>query len=376
MKTKVLSLSTRSVAFLAALFVFVGAFSAYTFVLADDYQQKIDALKQENSQNQKKVSELSIQADSYAGAVADLERQIAGLQAQIAANEAQRDALQAEIKKAEEELARQRGVLGQNIRAMYLEGDISTFEMLASSRDLSEFVDKQQYRDAVKDKIKTTMDKITTLKLQLNEQKESVERLLTEQNTLKRQADANRAEQQRLLAFTEAQKTDFTNKIKDNNSKIAELRQQQILANARNSIGGRIGSPTNGYYPYEGWPFSMREGPGCVDGDGPDRWGYCTRQCVSYAAWAVERSGRRAPMYYGNANNWDDAGWRYVVDSPQPGDVAVDNSGTWGHVMYVEAVGTKNGRPAIYVSQYNASLRGEYSEEWKYSSGYIFLRFP
>ncbi len=120
----------------------------------------------------------------------------------------------------------------------------------------------------------------------------------------------------------------------------------------------------------------MRLGPGCVDGDGPDRWGYCTRQCVSYAAWAVERSGRNAPRYYGDAKNWADAGSRYRVSSPQPGDVAISTSGTWGHAMYVEAVGEKNGQAAIYISQYNAGLQGEYSEEWKYASGYTYLRFP
>lgn len=376
MQTKLNKLSSRPLVLLIALVMFVGTFSAYSFVFADEFQDKINHLRQQNADAQDKVNGLSVQANSYQEAIGDLERQIAGLQAQIVANERQRDAILAEIKKAEDELTRQRGVLGQNIKAMYLEGEISTLEMLASSKDLSDFVDKKQYRNSVKDKIKDTLDKITALKLQLNAQKEAVERLLAEQTALQAKANANRAEQQRLLAFTESQKAEYNNYIKSNNSQIAELRRQQIIANSRNSIGGRIGNPSNGYYPYWSAPFSMRDGAGCVDGDGPDRWGYCTRQCVSYAAWAVERSGRNAPKYYGNANNWDNVGSRYIVNSPQAGDVAVQNGGRWGHVMYVEAVGEKNGRPAMYISQYNAGLNGEYSEEWKYTSGYTFLRFP
>ena len=120
----------------------------------------------------------------------------------------------------------------------------------------------------------------------------------------------------------------------------------------------------------------MSTAPGCVDNDGPDRWGYCTRQCVSYAAWAVERSGRNAPMYYGNAKDWVWAAQRDGVpvytSNPQPGDVAISTAGTWGHAMYVESVSGSQ----IYISQYNAQLQGEYTTQWRNWSGYYFLRFP
>lgn len=375
MKIKTKNIITKGVHVSLVGLLVAGSFIAMPLVRADEFQQRIDELKAENGQTRQVVNELEAQAQTYQGVIDDLQRQIGVLQEQIATNERQRNDLIGQIAAAEAELARQKDILGQSIKTMYLEGEISTLEMLATSKDLNEFVDKQQYRESVQNKIKTTVDKITELKIQLDSQKQAIDRLIAEQTTLSNTIESNKAEQQRLLAFTESQKTEYTAKIKDNESKIADLRAQQIAANARNSIGSRVGSPTNGFYPYDNWPFSMR-GPGCIDGDGPDRWGYCTRQCVSYVAWAVERSGRNAPMYYGNANRWDDIGSRFIVSNPQPGDVAVSNYGTWGHVMYVEAVGEKNGRSAIYISQYNAGLDGRYSEEWKYASGYVYLRFP
>lgn len=343
---------------------------------ASEIQQQIDALNQQNSQTQQSVNQLNIEADSYEDAIYKLDARISVLRREIVSNQNKQAEIQRQIEAAEAELTQQKQILGENIKAMYLEGDISTLEILASSNDLSDFVDKQQYRNTVQSKVKNTVDKIATLKAQLLEQKNAIDRLLKEQTTLNDQLIADQQQQSEMLAYTEGRKASFNQQIKENNSRISDLRRQQIILNSRNSIGGRVGNANNGYYPYAGWPFSMSLGPGCVDGDGPDRWGYCTRQCVSYAAWAVERSGRDAPMYYGDANNWDNAGSRYKVGSPEPGDVAVDNGGTWGHVMYVEAVGEKNGRPAIYVSQYNAGLNGEYSEEWKYASGYVYLRFP
>lgn len=360
-----------------AVFVALGGFFASnTLVGADQFEDQIRQLNQQNDVNRQNVRQLQLQANTYQEAITQLQSQISALQKQINDNEEKRDDLQRQIEAAQAELDRQKQVLGQSVKAMYLESKISTIEMLAASRDISEFVDKEQYRYAVQNNIKDTLVKINELKLKLYEQKNQIEQLLNEQSALQGELSYSRNQQTELLAYTQAQKASFQQSIKDNNAKINDLRRQQALANARNSIGGRVGSPSNGYYPYAGWPFSMRLGPGCVDGDGPDRWGYCTRQCVSYAAWAVERSGRNAPRYYGDAKNWVNAGSRYIVSTPQPGDVAVSTAGTWGHVMYVEAVGEKNGRDAVYISQYNAGLQGEYSEEWKYASSYTYLRFP
>ena len=373
--TTLLHRSPRATSFVFTAIFMIAAVGA-PLVKADTFDQQIKTLNQQNTQHRQVVNELQVQANSYQEAIVKLEAQINALQQQIRENDAKRDGLKQDIVEAETELARQKKLLGENIKVMYLEGQLSTIEMLASSQDLSEYVDKEQYRNAVKDKIKSTVDRITKLKLQLQEQKNQVDRLLQEQVGLNEQMAANRNQQAQLLSYTEGQKAAFQQQIKDNNSKIAELRRQQIIANARNTIGKRGGDASNGYYPYANWPFSMRLGPGCVDGDGPDRWGYCTRQCVSYAAWAVERSGRKAPMYYGDAKNWAYAGSRYKVASPQAGDVAIDTNGTWGHAMYVEDVGVVNGRQAIFISQYNAGLEGEYSTEWRYAGGLTFLRFP
>lgn len=368
--------ATRPQILAVAALAFAGLMASAVVASADNFEAQIRELNRQNADSQRSVNQLQLEANTYQDAVNQLQSQISALQKQIDSNEAKRDDILRQIKIAEEELERQKYVLGQSIKAMYLESKISTIEILASSRNLSQFVDKEQYRYAVQDKVKETLAKINELKQQLYEQKNQTEQLLKEQQALSGQLAYNRNQQSQLLAYTQSQKNQFQQNIRANNEKIKELRRQQALANARNSVGGRTGNPSNGYYPYAGWPFSMRLGPGCVDGDGPDRWGYCTRQCVSYAAWAVERSGRTAPRYYGDAKNWVNAGSRYLVSSPQPGDVAVSTSGTWGHVMYVEAVGEKNGREAIYISQYNAGLQGEYSEEWKYASGYSYLRFP
>ncbi len=110
------------------------------------------------------------------------------------------------------------------------------------------------------------------------------------------------------------------------------------------------------------------------------------RECVSYTAFKVHmdflagRDSHDMPYWggIGNANQWDENAIRAGIPTdynPTPGSIAISNAGAYGHAMYVEQVGTVNGQQAVYVSQYNASLNGLYSEGWRYTTGLVFLHF-
>lgn len=356
---------------IASLLV-VGA-TAIPNVTADPLDDQIRILQQENANNRAAVADLLKTATNYQNAIAQLQGQIDQLQGQINNSIAEQADLQAKIEEGQRELDRQRHVLGADIKAMYVDGDISTIEILATSKDLSDFVDKETYRNAVQKKIQETLKKITILQSELKVKKERVELLLKEQQAQQTSLSANRAEQARLLSLNKQQQSEFNQKTKDNQSRIDDLIAQQIKANDSPSgyyfirFPGGVGDHdvTVDDYPYKNAGFSMQLGP-CSHSDSypdaPDRWGYCTRQCVSYTAWAVERSGRAAPKFYGSAKNWISAApASYIHRDPQPGDVAITTGGTWGHAMYVEKVDGDR----IYVSQYNQRLDGKYSTQWR-----------
>ncbi len=360
-------ISNGTAVLLVLVFIFAGGFTQNKLVRAQSIDQQINALEQQNDAYRNKIDSLENQATSYQDAIRKLQAKIAALQGKIDANVAEQNRLKKEIAKAEAELAKQRDLLGQNIRAMYLEGEISTLEMLASSRDLSEFLNKQQYRSAVEAKITQTLDRINALKLQLKNQSAQIAALLKKQQTQQAELTASRNQQQGLLSLNESQRARYDAKTRDNQAKIDALIAQQRQANF-NPDGGyyflRFPGSKHGFnpnnYPYRNAGFGMSPGPGCVDNDGPDPWGYCTRQCVSYAAWAVVASGRSAPMYYGNARDWVAEAYARGISvsrSPQPGDIAISTSGYWGHAMYVESVSGST----FNTSEYNTYLTGRLS---------------
>ncbi len=342
-------------------------------VRAQSIQDQIRALERENQQNRSIVQRLREEATSYEDAIKRLQAEIDTLQGQIDINISEQERLKKEIELAEAELARQQNLLGKNIRAMYVEGDVSTLVMLASSKDLSEFVDKQQYRNSVKNKIVSTLTKINELKHQLRGQKEQIDKLLKQQVDQQAQLASSRSEQRNLLSFNRTQQAEFNEKTKHNQNRIAELIAAQRRANDSASgmqfirVPGAVRTHDSNIddYPYKHYGHSQIDEP-CPGpprtADSTDRWGYCTRQCVSYVAWAIERSGRAAPRGWGDAKNWvwmAPSSW--IVSHPAPGDIAVITAGTWGHVMYVERVeGSK-----ILVSEYNQRLDGRYrNDRW------------
>lgn len=210
-------------------------------------QQQIDQLNGENHEHRHEQGILSVEASSLTEAINKLQAQIDASQARINQLQGEVDALKAQIAEAEAELARQRKILGESIKTMYVEGDITTLEMLATSKDLSDFFDKQQYRESVQNKIKATLDKITALKLELNQKKASVQAVLDEQQALRNQLAQQRAEKDKILAMNKSEQNELENQIRANSGKLAQLKKKQAeaeaaLARSLNSGSYRVAS--------------------------------------------------------------------------------------------------------------------------------------
>ncbi len=198
-----------------------------------DLQRRSEQLRAEIAENQKKAAEHHDKAKTLQAKIDEINGEISLVNQQIELLSVQIDELKLEIEENNRELERQRNVLGANIRAMYFEGDVSTIEILATSKDLSEFVDKEQYRNAVQDKIKTTVEKIKLLKAQLQTKQDEVQKLLDQQRGQRALLDEKRGEQQSLLNITRGEEAKFQALIEN---------QRKQLAEAEAAIARSVGS--------------------------------------------------------------------------------------------------------------------------------------
>ncbi len=361
-------LTKKQFKIITSLAVAVGIMGGFsTFVYAANYNAQINELKKQNNQTKAEKQNLQTTAVGISDQIAALQAEISGLESQINENKAKDRQLQADIAKAEADLEEQKQTLGVNIKQMYVENEMSTLEMLASSKTLGDYVDKAQYRNSVQAKITATVDKINALKKQLDDQRLAVQRLLEDQQAMQSRIQAQKAESDRLLALNQQEQNSLEKDIQSRNTQITSLQKKQAQENARYNIGKVVTGGT-GSYPWANapWPNSIS-----------DPWGMYKRQCVSYTAWKVSNSGRYMPYWggRGNAKQWDDnarAAGIPVDTNPRVGDVAVSNAGTYGHVMYVEAVHSDG---TISISQYNANWTGTYSEARRSTTGLVFIHF-
>ncbi len=364
----ILKLPARVGAILLIVAALVILPTAQTF--ADSFDEQIKALQQEVSKYEDQAGALRAAADTLQNNLAALNAEMSALQKDIDLKEAELAKINDTIKKTEVRLDNQMKLLAANLRSMYLEDQVSSLEMIASSKSISDFIDKQEYRNKIRDQVHKNIGEIKQLKIDLAKQKADAEHVLADQKAQKAVLADKQSQQQNLLAQTQGQEAAYQNLTKQKNSEIAGLRAAQAAANR--AAGGKIvpGDPGHGGYPAK-WDAPVPQDSRL------DNWGMYNRECVSYTAYRVWASGRYMPYWggHGDAKLWDNnavAEGIPVSSSPKAGDIAISNAGPYGHAMYVEAV---LGGGQIYVSQYNYGFTGEYSEMTISTSGLVFIHF-
>lgn len=339
---------------------------------ADQYDDKIRALQADMGRFQAEADRLNAAATTLANALAQITNEKNAIQSQVDLSQAQYDKLIIQIAETEKQIADNQDALGDTIADLYMDDDISPVEMIASSQNIGEFLNKQEYRNTVKDALSTTIKRVKDLKTQLSSQKAEVEAVLATQKAARDALVAKQNEQANLLATTKNDEAGYQGLIKDSQAQINEARATQAMLRARtNSTGGYqiVDGGSLAAYPWNAGncPMVSWMSSGGSNGSGGDGYGYGCRQCASYVAWKV---ARETNVYYNWGNGGDfarnaiAAGYQNLGGSPQPNSIAVI-WGTPGHVAYVEEVSADGSK--VRVSQYNYDYGqgyGMYSNMW------------
>tara|TARA_B100001245_G_scaffold136226_1_gene101172 strand:- start:1556 stop:2749 length:1194 start_codon:yes stop_codon:yes gene_type:complete len=337
------------------------SFQATDVTKADDYDRRIAEIEREIEGYQDEAQKLNDKAQSLQKELNALSTQKKIIQKQIDLKEAERKQLIDKIAKNEQKIVDNQDLLGETIATLYLSGDVTPLEMLASSRSISEYVDKEAYQSSIRDNLVLGIATIKRTKAELEKQKQNVEQVIAEQKFARDALVAKENERVNLISQTRGQETAYQQLVGKREQQKLKLQQEQQAAieAALRASGGLVdvlpGDPNKGGYPWEKgcWVDAYAWSHGGTNGDGTDPLGYGCRQCVSYTAWRVGDRTGNFPYYWGNANQWPAsaraAGYS-TGSTPKVNSVGVISAGQYGHVVWVEAV---NGDGTIDISQYN-----------------------
>ena len=337
--------------------------------LADRYEDQIRAIERQINSFNAQADELRAQGDSYQRELASLNNQKAQIQAQLDLSVAKEEQLTQQIAVNQKKIADNKTLLGDTITNMYINDSISPLEMLASSKNIADYVDKQADQEKVQSTISETIERINKLKKELEAQKKEVEVQVANQTYAREQLASKEAEVANLIATVQGQESNYRQLSEQSQAQKNEVQRQQQAAidAAIRRAGGGGGSAIPGDPNKGGYPSNLANS----DYYNPvvDPWGMYSRQCVSYTAWKVYQKNGSMPYWggRGNANQWPGnarAAGIPVSSTPRAGSVGVIMAGQYGHVVWVESV---NSNGTVNISQYNfynagGSGWGHYSE--------------
>ncbi len=342
---------------LAAAVLLVAGGACVAIARADNIQQQINNLNAQNSQSESALNGLQLQATSYQDAINLLQQQISGIESAVAANQTKQAEIQQQILDDQAQLAEEKKVLGEDITVMYVNGQLTTVEMLATSKNLSDFVDAETYRNAVQNKIQSEITQIAALENELRDQQTQVQQLINTEQIQQGQLTTDESQQSQLLGLNQTQQASYNQQIQANNNQIAQLRAEQAAANASiartvdiTASGGSGGACDIGY-GNGGYPMTLCN---AAQDSLLDAWGFPNRECTSYAYWYfVTQEGQSSFHVNGNAGWWWETSnypvstWNSSVSvgalgiepsSATPAPVPSLHGGYYGHVMVVKAL--------------------------------------
>lgn len=227
--------------------------TAYSSSIADK-QRELNSLNSQMGEHRKIIEQKRKEAQTLANEVAIVDAQIRETELALEATRIEIDKTNQEIDIKKKELAHQRKILRMNIRMMYEESEISFLETVLAARSFSDIINHLEYSRIIKEKVDSTIDKITKIKEDLEKKKKSLVDLRLQQEAQAAALNSQRASKASLLAETRGIEELYQNKLASAKKQYSKAKSEMEEMERRAGQGG-------GYVPpaYPGlflWPIA------------------------------------------------------------------------------------------------------------------------
>jgi len=146
-------------------------------------EARINALNQDIANYKAEATRLNAEAQTLRSVLAKLSGEKAVIQSQIDINQAKSDQLAIEIADTEKKINDNKDALGVTIANLYVDDNVTPVEIVFGSQNISDYMDKQEYRNSVRNELVSTIAKIKELKAALEVKRAEVEKILGDQKS-------------------------------------------------------------------------------------------------------------------------------------------------------------------------------------------------
>ncbi|HRY60458.1 MAG TPA: peptidoglycan DD-metalloendopeptidase family protein [Patescibacteria group bacterium] len=217
--------------------------------------KKIQELKSFIDSKQKEISSLNSQLAVIDSRVELIQLQLQSTQAEIEKTNAEIEKNENDIKQKEVEIEKQRSNINLVIREIYMEKDNSLLAVIVSSTSFSELVERTEYLTRIRAQLKLNIDKLNTLKTELEKQKveldkksKDLEQLKSDKQVEETGLEDQKAAKLQIMQATKGQESAYQSQLAKANaeeqaiaSEITNLVQEQARRQREAAVAGREG---------------------------------------------------------------------------------------------------------------------------------------
>lgn len=184
-----------------------------------------ERLEREIAANEDVLHNLESEIDTLNGKLSALSVEIDIAQQKIVLTDKKINVLKKELAATEIELKRQQSVLEETLITLYIEGDVSTLELVFASENFGEFFQEQQYLESLKVSVQESADKVAVLKDTIQAETIRQEGLQEQQVLNKDILGSRRSEQKSLLDQTKGEEAAYKQIASDLQNQYANAQQ-------------------------------------------------------------------------------------------------------------------------------------------------------
>lgn len=219
---------TRSIIFtVVAFFMAVSLFPQSTAATTrQQLKEESDRLQQEISDSKQKLGDLSDKKDTLNNRLDSIAAEITKVKSEISLTNNNIEQTAEDIEQTKKDLKRNKELAQENAVTLYKNGDPSSIEILFSSDNFSDFINKQEYLYSAKERLSDIHKETSALKEELSDKQAKNKRLRSKLEGQRAVLNNNRQEQESLLAQTKGEEKKYQEKVQEDRAAYEQAEQK------------------------------------------------------------------------------------------------------------------------------------------------------
>jgi len=312
------------------------------------------------------INGLKSQKKTLANELAILDAQAQVIQTQINAAQAQIDVLtpqiadtNKQIAQTEADIQKQKDVLKEYIKTIYMDGQTSQLELILNSNSFSDFIDQSQYLSTMTSKIQDTTKKIEAMKAELDAKKHDLDVKMSEaqnlrasQQSQKTALDQQRYQKDSLISQTNGSESAYQSQL---TSKVSRKGVLECIASGScgGDANGQLLVVNSGFYEaqWQGPWGNTIYAPGCSDCTYANYGCLITALAMTHGITPPQEAARHSftgdGLLIGNTGSLVTGNWGLINSKLANGEKVIFGLNMGGYQHYVLATGITNGQYLI-----------------------------